>query len=92
MLTCGLTRYPRRRFTAATAVAAVIWALYAFLIGRIGGRAFEDNPWAGLAIAAGASVVIGAVIEGIRRLRARHRARASAAAAGRPVTASRRPG
>jgi Phage Tail Collar Domain len=28
--------------------AAVIWALYAFLIGRIGGRAFEANPWAGV--------------------------------------------
>ncbi len=43
-LTCGLTGYPRRRFVAATAVAAVIWALYAFLIGRLGGQAFEDKP------------------------------------------------
>jgi membrane protein DedA with SNARE-associated domain len=73
-LTCGLTGYPRRRFTAATAVAAVIWALYAFFIGRIGGRAFEDNPWAGLVIAVGASIVIGAAIEGIRRRRVSGRA------------------
>ncbi|MGH3246947.1 MAG: DedA family protein [Trebonia sp.] len=73
-LTCGLIGYPRRRFTAATAVAAVIWALYAFLIGRIGGRAFEDNPWAGLVIAFGASLAITALIEVIRRLwAARHR-------------------
>ena len=79
-LTCGLTGYPRRRFTAATAVAAVIWALYAFFIGRLGGRAFEDNSWAGLAIAFGASVAISAVIEVIRRLLARRR-RASATAA-----------
>ncbi len=79
-LTCGLTHYPRRRFTAATAVAAVIWALYTFLIGRLGGRAFEDNAWAGLAIAFGASVAISAVIEVIRRLLARRR-RASAATA-----------
>jgi membrane-associated protein len=70
-LTCGLTGYPRRRFTTATAVAAVIWALYAFFIGRIGGRAFEDTPWAGLVIALGASIVISVVIEVIRRLRAR---------------------
>jgi membrane-associated protein len=69
-LTCGLTGYPRRRFVGATAVAAVIWALYAFFIGRIGGQAFEDNPWAGLAIAFGASIAISAVIEAIRRLRA----------------------
>ena len=73
-LTCGLVGYPRRRFVPATAVAAVIWALYAFLIGRIGGQAFEHNIWAGLAVAFGASVVISALIEGIRRLHGRRRA------------------
>jgi membrane protein DedA with SNARE-associated domain len=77
-LTCGLTGYPRRRFVAATAVAAVIWALYAFFIGRVGGQAFEDNPWAGLVIAFGASIAISALIEVIRRLLARRRKRAGA--------------
>jgi membrane-associated protein len=67
-LTCGLTGYPRRRFVPATAVAAVIWSLYAFFIGRIGGQAFEDNPWAGLVIAFAASVAISLAIEVIRRL------------------------
>ena len=33
-LTCGLIGYPRRRFVAATACAGVIWASYAFFIGR----------------------------------------------------------
>ena len=80
-LTCGLTGYPRRRFTTATAVAAVIWALYAFFTGRIGGRAFADNPWAGLVITLGASIAISAGIEIIRRLRPRGRKRASATAA-----------
>ena len=80
-LTCGLTGYPRRRFAAATALAAVIWALYAFFIGRIGGQAFEDSPWAGLAIAFGASIAISAVIEVIRRLLSRRRRRAAAGAA-----------
>jgi membrane-associated protein len=80
-LTCGLTGYPRRRFAAATALAAVIWALYAFFIGRIGGQAFEDSPWAGLAIAFGASIAISAVIEVIRRLLVRRRRRAAAGAA-----------
>jgi membrane protein DedA with SNARE-associated domain len=70
-LTCGLTGYPRRRFVPATAVAAVIWALYAFFIGRIGGQAFEDNPWVGLVIAFAASVAISLAIEVIRRLWAR---------------------
>jgi membrane protein DedA with SNARE-associated domain len=72
-LTCGLTGYPRRRFVAATALAAVIWALYAFFIGRLGGRAFEDNPWIGLVIAFGASIAVSAVIEAIRRLLGRRR-------------------
>jgi membrane-associated protein len=76
-LTCGLTGYPRRRFVTAAAVAAVIWALYAFFIGRIGGQAFEDNPWAGLVIAFGASIAISALIEAIRRLLARRRRRAA---------------
>ena len=79
-LTCGLTGYPRGRFVPATAVAAVIWALYAFLIGRIGGQAFEDKPWAGLVIAFGASIAISALIEVIRRgiVRARRRSRGNA--------------
>ena len=72
-LTCGLTGYPRRRFTVATALAAVIWALYAFFIGRIGGRVFADNEWAGLLIAFGASLAVSAVIEVVRRLRGRGR-------------------
>ena len=80
-LTCGLTGYPRRRFVTAAAVAAVIWALYAFFIGRLGGQAFEDNPWAGLVLAFGASIAISALIEGIRRLLARRRKRVSTEAA-----------
>ena len=72
-LTCGLTRYPRRSFIMATALAAVIWALYAFFIGRIGGRVFENEPWAGLAAGIGVSIIISAAIEGIRWLWARRR-------------------
>jgi len=72
-LTCGLTRYPRRRFTSATAAAAVIWALYAFFIGRLGGKAFEDRPWAGFLIASAATIVISALTEAVRRARARRR-------------------
>ena len=74
-LTCGLVGYPRRRFVPATAVAAVIWALYAFLIGRLGGQAFQHNIWAGLAVALGASIVISGLVELIRRLYGRGRSR-----------------
>jgi hypothetical protein len=72
-LTCGLVGYPRRRFAVATAVAAVIWASYAFLIGRLGGRAFEDQPWLGLLLALGVTVVVSVAIEAARRAWAWHR-------------------
>ena len=81
-LTCGLTGYPRRRFIVATAAAAVIWALYAFFIGRIGGQAFEDKPWVGLLVACGGTVAISAAVEGIRRLTGRSRDRAHRTPAG----------
>jgi membrane protein DedA with SNARE-associated domain len=68
---CGMIGYPRRRFVPATAVAAVIWAVYSFFLGRLGGRAFEGHPWAGFAAAFGITVAISGLIETIRRIRAR---------------------
>lgn len=76
-LTCGLTGYSRRRFVAGTAVAAIIWALYAFLIGRLGGSAFGENPWAGFLVAFAGTIVISALIEAVRRIRSRIRRRMS---------------
>jgi membrane-associated protein len=72
-LTCGLIGYPHRRFAAATAAAAVIWALYAFFIGRLGGKAFEDAPWAGFLLASGIAVIISALVEAVRRIHGRRR-------------------
>ena len=67
-LSCGLIRYSWRRFVFATALSAVIWASYAFLAGRIGGKAFEDMPVVGFAVAFGAALVVSGLIEAIRRL------------------------
>jgi membrane protein DedA with SNARE-associated domain len=72
-LTCGLTRYNYRRFLVGTALAAVIWALYAFLIGRLGGKVFEDKPWVGLLVALGIVSAISGIIELVRRIRGRRR-------------------
>lgn len=74
-LSCGLTRYPRGKFVIGTAAAGIIWALYAFWIGRLGGQAFEDKPWLGLLIAFGATAVVSGLIEGIRRFVAWRRRR-----------------
>lgn len=69
-LCCGLIRYSWHRFAVATAVAGVIWAAYAFFAGRLGGKAFEDQPVVGFAAAFGGAVVISGIIELIRRIAA----------------------
>jgi membrane-associated protein len=70
-LSSGLIGYERRRFIIATAAAAVIWALYSFFLGRLGGRAFEDNPWAGFLIAFAATIAVSGLIEAARQIRSR---------------------
>jgi len=67
-LSCGLIEYNHRKFMVATGIAAVIWALYAFFAGRLGGQAFEGKPWAGFLVAFGAALVISGLVEGIRRI------------------------
>jgi membrane-associated protein len=68
-LCCGLIGYPRRRFVFATAVAGSIWAVYSFFLGRLGGRAFEDRPWAGFAVAFGVTIAVSGLVEVMRRIR-----------------------
>jgi hypothetical protein len=46
----------------------VIWACYAFFIGRLGGQAFESRPWVGLLLALGIALAVSALIELTRRL------------------------
>lgn len=67
-LSCGLIRYSWPRFCVATAVAAVVWASYAFLAGRLGGKAFEDQPLVGFVVAFGGALVISGIVELIRRV------------------------
>lgn len=67
-VTCGATAFPRRTFRAATAVAGMLWASYAFALGRFGGRVFEDRPWAGLILALGVALSATVLIEAGRRL------------------------
>jgi membrane-associated protein len=42
-LTGGLIGYPRRRFVTGTAIAGIVWACYAFFLGRLGGEALLRN-------------------------------------------------
>jgi len=78
-LCCGIVGYPRRRFVVATALAGLIWASYSFFIGRLGGKAFQDAPWVGFAVAFGITVVISGLVELIRRIVSRRRGAAASA-------------
>jgi membrane-associated protein len=84
-LTCGMIGFSRRRFAVATAVAGIIWASYAFFLGRLGGKVFEDRPWAGLLLALGLGLAGSLVIEAVRRVR-RWRAAAHDRAGQPPAT------
>ena len=71
MLSCGIVCYDRRRFVIATAIAGTLWAAYSFFAGRLGGKAFEDRPWAGLLLAFAGTLAVSGLIEVIRRIRSR---------------------
>jgi membrane-associated protein len=66
--------FPWRRFVVADAIAAAIWGCYTVLLGYIGGKAFENQPWKGLLIAFGIALAITGSVEVARHLRARRRA------------------
>ena len=70
-ITSGITNQPRGRFMGWVAVAGVIWASYAALLGYIGGQAFQDNHTLAFLLAFGAALGVTALIELIRHLRTR---------------------
>jgi membrane-associated protein len=69
MFTCGLTDYPWRRFFAVDVIGGCGWALYAGLLGYLGGKTFEHQTWKALLLALGIAGAVSLVIEGVRRLR-----------------------
>lgn len=74
MITAGAVTMPWRRFLGFVAAAGAIWACYGGLIGYLGGSAFEDQTWAGLALALGIALILALVLESARRLIHRRRA------------------
>jgi membrane-associated protein len=57
------------RFAPYILVAAVLWSVYAALLGYLGGRLFEDRPILALLVAFGIAAAITAGVEGWRRVR-----------------------
>jgi membrane protein DedA with SNARE-associated domain len=72
-LTMGATVYPRAHFAMWDAVAAVLWAMYATLVGFLGGAAFEDEPLKGLILGVALATALVVLTEAARQLlRLRH--------------------
>lgn len=67
-LTAGVTSFPWRRFARFDAIAALLWAGYAALLGYFGGRAFEKQAWKGLLLALGIAFAITLTVEAVRWL------------------------
>jgi membrane-associated protein len=83
-LCCGILDYSYRKFVIATAVAAALWATYAFFAGRLGGQAFEHDPLIGFVVAFGGVAVVTGLVEGGRRAWGWQRARSRSAADSAP--------
>ncbi|WJV51149.1 DedA family protein [Streptomyces flavofungini] len=74
MLACLLAKLPLRRFARGNLPACLAWAVTYQLIGILGGSLFEE-PWQGVVLAVGLTVVISLAPTVWRRLR---RARSTA--------------
>jgi membrane protein DedA with SNARE-associated domain len=68
MLSAGLVGLRWRRFLGFDLAACVLWAVYASLIGLVGGKAFADQPLHALLLAFGLAAALAVLIESGRRL------------------------
>jgi membrane-associated protein len=68
-LTAGAVSYRLRSFSFFDGIAALSWGTYSALVGYIGGEAFEEDPWKGLALGLGIALSVTFAVEVIRHLR-----------------------
>ena len=57
---------PVRRYDI---VAGVIWATYATLLGYVGGKQFEEQPWKGVLLGLAIAFTVAFSVEWIRKRR-----------------------
>lgn len=60
----GTLEYEWRRFLVADTVAVVLWAVYAAMLGYLGGEAFRDSFWKPLV----AAIVVGSLLAALGEL------------------------
>ncbi|MFJ3777003.1 DedA family protein [Streptomyces sp. NPDC090075] len=68
MLACLLAEWPLRRFARGNGPACLAWAATYQVIGILGGSLFPE-PWEGVVVAVGLTVVIGVAPSVVRRVR-----------------------
>jgi membrane-associated protein len=70
-LSCGMLEMPWRRFISFDVAAGLVWGTYAAMLGYLGGRTFEENPFKGFILAFVVALGIAGVIELYRWYRRR---------------------
>lgn len=68
-MSCGITGQSRRWFMKWSAVASTIWAMYATLLGFIGGKSFQDNHTKAFITAFSIAIVVAVFVEVVRHFR-----------------------
>jgi membrane-associated protein len=62
---------PWRRFIRFDAIAGAIWGTYTVMLGYVGGKSFEEEPWNVLLLAFALALAVTAVVEVVRHVRNR---------------------
>ena len=71
MLSCGMLEMPWKRFFGFDVIAGLVWGTYAAMLGYVGGRTFEENPFRGFLLAFLVALGVAGVIELYRWYRKR---------------------
>jgi membrane-associated protein len=66
-LALGSMRFPKRTFAIYDAIAVLCWAMYAALLGYIGGGTFEDDPLRGVLLGLAAGLIVTILFPIVRR-------------------------
>ena len=64
-LTAGAVRFPRRRFTGLSALAAVTWAAYSIAVGSLAGHWIESTPLVGALLGIVIALVLGFCVDAV---------------------------
>ena len=77
--TAGYTKgLPWHRFFRYDVIAGGVWAVYATMLGYIGGKQFEEQPWKGVLLGLGIAFTVAFGVEQVRNRRQKRAAARSA--------------